>query len=456
MNICVVGTGYVGLVSGVCFSEVGHHVTCVDQDEHKIKQLIAGRSPIYEPGIEELLVKNQKNRRLRFTTNLKEAMDKANLVVIAVGTPANEDGSANLSFIESVAKEIGDHLTSYKVIVTKSTVPVGTGEKIKNWIQEQCGKMAFDVASNPEFLREGTAIYDTMHMERAVLGVESEKAKELLIELHKPFNTNLVITDLATAEMSKYAANAFLATKISFINEVANVCEQLDADVTKVAEVMGLDPRIGSAFLGAGIGYGGSCFPKDTQAFIQMGQSAGYSLKIVPEVEKVNFEQRKRLVMKAKQAFGVEGLRGKQIAVLGLAFKPNTDDMRAAPARDIIPMLTGLGAEVRAYDPVAMQAAVSYLPHITFASSWQEAARDADAVMILTDWKEFKELNLNELKDELASLIVIDGRNLFDPQLMKHHGFYYDSVGRAKIEIEGERYESITYRGSRLHRQKLS
>ncbi|MCM2675722.1 UDP-glucose dehydrogenase family protein [Alkalicoccobacillus plakortidis] len=456
MNICIVGTGYVGLVSGVCFSEVGHNVTCVDQDDKKIAQLIAGRSPIYEPGIEELLVRNQNNERLRFTTNLEGAMEKADIVIIAVGTPAESDGSANLSFIESVAREIGHHLTSYKLVVTKSTVPVGTGQKIKSWIQEQCGKMAFDVASNPEFLREGSAIYDTMHMERAVLGVESEKAKELLIELHQPFDTRLVITDLATAEMSKYAANAFLATKISFINEVANVCEQLDADVTKVAEVMGLDPRIGSAFLGAGIGYGGSCFPKDTQAFIQMGQSAGYALKIVPEVEKVNFEQRKRLVMKAKQAFGLEGLRGKRIAVLGLAFKPNTDDMRAAPARDIIPMLTSLGADVRAYDPIAMQAAISYLPHITFASSWQEATRDADAVIILTDWNEFKELNLQELKNQLASPIVIDGRNLFEPQLMKSHGFYYDSVGRIKIEIEGESYEGTSYRGSRLHRQKLS
>ncbi|MGN7312591.1 UDP-glucose dehydrogenase family protein [Alkalicoccobacillus gibsonii] len=456
MKICIVGTGYVGLVSGVCYSEVGHYVTCVDKDMKKVDQLKQGRSPIYEPGIEELLVSNQQKGRLHFTDNLAEAMREAELIVIAVGTPANKDGSANLSFIEAVAKEIGTHLTSYKVIVTKSTVPVGTGQKIKSWIQDYCGKMAFDVASNPEFLREGSAIYDTMNMERAVLGVESKRAEDLLVELHRPFDTKIVITDLATSEMSKYASNAFLATKISFINEVANVCEQLDADVTKVAEVMGLDPRIGSAFLGAGIGYGGSCFPKDTQAFIQMGERAGYSLKIVPAVEKVNFEQRERLVQKVERAFGGAGLKGKQIAVLGLAFKPNTDDMRAAPARDIIPMLMTAGANVVAYDPIAMKEAASYLPHVTFSESWREAVRGADAVMFITDWKEFKDLNLKELKQELASPIVIDGRNLFEPQVMKDLGFYYDSIGRMKIELEGESYEGTSNRGSRLHRQKLS
>lgn len=455
MKVCVVGTGYVGLVSGVCFSEVGHRVVCVDNDQLKIDKLRRAEATIYEPGIEELLQKNIERQHLAFSTDLAASMTDADIVVIAVGTPANENGSANLTYIEAVAREIGQHLTSYKLIVTKSTVPVGTGQKVKNWIKEQCGNITFDVASNPEFLREGSAIHDTMHMERAVLGVETEKAAKLLKELHAPFNTHLIVADIETAEMSKYAANAFLATKISFINEVANLCEKLDADVTKVAETMGFDPRIGSAFLGAGIGYGGSCFPKDTQAFIQMGAEVGYPLKIVPEVERVNFEQRKRLVEKVELALSGD-LQGKQIAVLGLAFKPNTDDMRAAPAVDIIPMLLERGATVKAYDPIAMDRAMKIMPYVDTADSWQEAVSEADAVVILTEWKEFKELDVDVLKMKVAKPIVIDGRNLFDPIVMKEKGFYYDSVGRKIMNVEGDNYEGINHRGSGIYRQELS
>ncbi|TSB48368.1 UDP-glucose dehydrogenase family protein [Alkalicoccobacillus porphyridii] len=455
MKVCVVGTGYVGLVSGVCFSDIGHQVVCVDNDQLKIDKLRRAEATIYEPGLEELLQKNIKQNQLSFSKELSASIKDAEIVVIAVGTPANEDGSANLKYIEAVAKEIGQHLTSYKVIVTKSTVPVGTGQKVKGWIKEQCGEIPFDVASNPEFLREGSAIHDTMHMERAVLGVETEKAAQYLKNLHAPFNTHLIVTDIETAEMSKYAANAFLATKISFINEVANLCEKLDADVTKVAETMGFDPRIGAAFLGAGIGYGGSCFPKDTQAFIQMGIEAGYNLKIVPEVEKVNFEQRKRLVDKIELAFS-DSLKGKHIAVLGLAFKPNTDDMRAAPAIDIIPMLLEKGAKVKAYDPVAMDRAMKIMPYVDTAESWQEAVKEANAVVILTDWKEFKEIDLDVLKSKVTDPILIDGRNVFDPVEMREKGFYYDSVGRKKMSIEGDNYESIDHRGSGIYRQKLS
>lgn len=372
MNICVIGTGYVGLVSGVCFSDKGHYVTCVDIDKEKINNLKNEIIPIYEPGLKELLKKNKDEGRLQFTSNLSDGIAGAEVVLIAVGTPAREDGEADLQYIKAVARSIGENLTDYKVIVTKSTVPVGTGQMIKEIISNTAGHSHFDIASNPEFLREGSAIKDTFQMERAIFGVESERAERILKKLHEPFQTKIVVTNVETAEMTKYAANAFLATKISFINEVANLCEASGADVEKVAEGMGYDHRIGKAFLQAGIGYGGSCFPKDTQALLKIGEKAGYSLKIVPAVESVNKEQRLRLINKLRCAFGKEGLKGKRVAVLGLAFKPNTDDMRAAPSVDLIPLLEREGVEVICYDPVATSKAKEVIESLQSTSTFME------------------------------------------------------------------------------------
>jgi UDPglucose 6-dehydrogenase len=433
MNICVIGTGYVGLVSGVCFSDIGNNVTCVDIDYDKIEKLKKGIIPIYEPGLEELVLKNIEKGRLFFTTDLAEGMKDAELVFIAVGTPPKENGEADLQYVESAARAIGEHLKDYKVIVTKSTVPVGTGKRIKEIIKEAAGHDNFDVASNPEFLREGSAIYDTMNMERAVIGVESERAGELLVELHRPFQTNIVLTDIETAEMIKYASNAFLATKISFINEIANLCERVGADVTKVAEGMGFDKRIGSAFLQAGIGYGGSCFPKDTSALVKISEKAGYDFKIVKDVEKVNKMQRFRVIDKLLEAFD-GNIADKKIAVLGLAFKPNTDDMRDAPSVDIIPILQQKGANVLAYDPVASENAKKVIPGLQVAENLTEALKGANAVLILTDWPQFKEIKLDELAQLLEEKIIIDGRNIFDLQQMEKNGFYYASIGRRTVK----------------------
>lgn len=433
MNICVIGTGYVGLVSGVCFSDVGNKVTCVDIDENKIENLKKGIIPIYEPGLEDLVLKNIKENRLSFTTQLEQALEEADIVLIAVGTPPKENGEADLRFVEAVATSIGKNLKDYKVIVTKSTVPVGTGKWVKGIIEKEAGHSNFDVASNPEFLREGSAIYDTMNMERAVIGVESEKAKEVLTELHKPFNTNIVVADIETAEMIKYAANAFLATKISFINEIANICELVGADVTKVAEGMGYDNRIGKAFLAAGIGYGGSCFPKDTNALINIAENVGYNLRIVKDVENVNAMQRFRVYDKIKEALNGD-LTGKKLAVLGLAFKPNTDDMRAAPSIDVIPKLMEDGADVFAYDPVAMSNAKKEIANLHTVDSYEEAVQDADAVVVLTDWKEFKDLDLADLKKKLKQPVMIDGRNMFELDEMENMGYYYASIGRKTIK----------------------
>jgi UDPglucose 6-dehydrogenase len=433
MNICVVGTGYVGLVSGVCFSDIGNTVTCVDLDENKIENLKKGNVPIYEPGLEELVLKNIKEERLFFSTTLKDAMQDADIVIIAVGTPPQENGEADLQYVENVAKSIGENLNDYKVIVTKSTVPVGTGSHIKNIIKDTCGHSNFDVASNPEFLREGSAIYDTMNMERAVLGVESERAGEILSKLHKPFNTNILLTNVETSEMIKYASNAFLATKISFINEISNLCELVGADVTKVAEGMGFDKRIGSAFLQAGIGYGGSCFPKDTSALVQMAQSVGYEFKIVKDVEKVNAEQRYKIIDKLNRALNEEW-DGKKIAVLGLSFKPNTDDMRDAPSVDLIPVMHQKGANVVAYDPIAADNAEKAIPNLQVAATLEEAIENADAVVILTDWKEFKEMDLKHVGEIVNRKIIIDGRNIYSLDEMESLGYYYDSIGRNLVQ----------------------
>jgi UDPglucose 6-dehydrogenase len=433
MNICVIGTGYVGLVSGVCFSEIGNKVTCIDIDQQKVESLQKGIVPIYEPGLEEIMKKNMNEERLHFSTDLAKGMEDAQVVIIAVGTPPKENGEADLRFVEAVAASIGKHLNDYKVIVTKSTVPVGTGKRVKEIIQNEAGHENFDVASNPEFLREGSAVYDTMNMERAVIGVESERAEKLLTELHEPFQTKVVVADVETAEMIKYAANAFLATKITFMNEVANLCELVGADVTKVAEGMGYDNRIGSAFLNAGIGYGGSCFPKDTSALISIAKNAGYDFKIVKNVEIVNNEQRFRVIPKVEEALG-NNLEGKKIAVLGLAFKPNTDDMRDAPSIDVIPELMGRGAEVLAYDPVAMENAQKVIPNLQTVSSLDDAISGADAVVILTEWNEFKEMDLSKLAENVNQKNVIDGRNIFSLDTMEQHGFYYASIGRRTVK----------------------
>lgn len=433
MNICVIGTGYVGLVSGVCFSEKGNRVTCIDIDQEKVERLKKGIVPIYEPGLEEIMKKNMREERLHFSTDLAKGMEDAQVVIIAVGTPPKENGEADLRFVEAVATSIGKHLNDYKVIVTKSTVPVGTGKRVKEIIRNESGHGNFDVASNPEFLREGSAVYDTMNMERAVIGVESARAEKLLTELHEPFKTKLVVADVETAEMIKYAANAFLATKITFMNEVANLCELVGADVTKVAEGMGYDNRIGAAFLNAGIGYGGSCFPKDTSALITIAKNAGYDFKIVKNVEMVNNEQRFRVIPKVEEALRYN-LEGKKIAVLGLAFKPNTDDMRDAPSIDVIPELMRKGAEVVTYDPVAMENAKKVIPNLQTVSSLVDAVSGADAIVILTEWNEFKEMDLSKIAGYVNRKIVIDGRNIFSLETMEQHGFYYASIGRRTVE----------------------
>ncbi|MGE6754700.1 UDP-glucose dehydrogenase family protein [Rossellomorea sp. NPDC071047] len=433
MNICVIGTGYVGLVSGVCFSDAGNKVTCLDIDAQKVENLKNGIIPIYEPGLTELVEKNINEGRLFFTTDYAEGMNDADLVIIAVGTPPKENGEANLQYIEAAARSIAEHLNDYKVIVTKSTVPVGTGAMIKGVIKQVVGHDEFDVASNPEFLREGSAIHDTVNMERAVIGVESEKAEAILKELHAPFTKNIVVTNIETSEMIKYASNAFLATKISFINEVANVCELVGADVTKVAEGMGYDPRIGPQFLNAGIGYGGSCFPKDTSALVKIADQVGYDFKIVKDVEEVNGLQRYKVVDKLVEAFNGD-LSNKKIAVLGLAFKPNTDDMRDAPSVDVIPKLQELGADIVAYDRIAEKNAKALIPNLRTGQDLYEVIQNSDAILILTEWDEVRELDLEKVSTIVDSKIIVDGRNIFDPAHMEENGFYYASIGRKTIK----------------------
>ncbi len=433
MNICVIGTGYVGLVSGTCFSEIGNKVTCIDLDEGKIERLKQGIIPIYEPGLKELVLKNIEEERLQFSTNLAEGMKDAEVVIIAVGTPQAPSGEANLEYVENVAVSIGENLNGYKVIVTKSTVPVGTGQRVKSIISEYShGKFEFDVASNPEFLREGSAVYDTMNMDRAVIGVESKRAEEVLTKLHEPFNTEVVVTNVETSEMIKYASNAFLATKISFINEIANLSEHFGADVTKVAEGMGLDKRIGKHFLQAGIGYGGSCFPKDTSALIHIGREVGEDLSILKAVEEVNGKQRMRIADKVNEVY--PDLEGKKLAVLGLAFKPNTDDMRYAPSIDLIPYFKNKGAEVIAYDPIAYENAAKEIEGLQYSTDLYETVKDSDAVIILTEWDEVKKMDLSKVKELVNEPIIIDGRNIYKLDDMKNSGFYYASIGRPTIK----------------------
>ena len=432
MNICIIGTGYVGLVTGTCFAEFGLQVICVDKDEKKISLLQKGKSPIFEPGLEEMIKRNLLERRLVFTTEIEKAIKKSLVVFIAVGTPPKKDGSVEMAYIDEVAKKIAENLTGYKVIVTKSTVPVGTGERIRRSIQRVCKrKVRFDIASNPEFLREGSAIEDFMRPNRVVIGADSDQAIAVLKRLYSPLyllETPFVITNVETAEMIKYASNAFLATKISFINEIANLCEKVGADVNVVAKGMGLDQRIGAKFLHAGPGYGGSCFPKDTLAISKIAQSRGYRFRIVETVMAVNAEQKRRMVVKIKRALGT--LRGKKIGVLGLSFKPNTDDLRESPSLEIIPALQKGGAQIRAYDPEAMEAARSFFRNIEYEKDPYGAARGSDALVIITEWNQFRNLDLQLLKKLMKSPVIIDLRNIYEPKSVRELGFRYVGVGR--------------------------
>ncbi|WP_299094517.1 UDP-glucose/GDP-mannose dehydrogenase family protein [uncultured Metabacillus sp.] len=433
MKIAVVGTGYVGLVTGTCLSEIGHHVTCIDIDQVKVNKMREGISPIYEPGLDELMKKNIQENRLFFTTNHDEGFHEADVIYIAVGTPEKADGSANLTFVEQVAKDIAAHVKKDVVVVTKSTVPVGTNDWIKSVIEQHLvHPVKVDVVSNPEFLREGSAIYDSFNGDRIVVGAENEAAAAMIEEINKPFGIPIMKTDIRSAEMIKYAANAFLATKISFINEISNICEKLGANVEDVANGMGQDGRIGSQFLNAGIGYGGSCFPKDTKALVQIAGNVKYDFELLKGVIRVNQRQQEILFEKLKSRF--DQLEGKRIAVLGLAFKPNTDDMREAPSIVITKELLVKGAEVVAYDPVAMDNAKKVLdPNINYVSSAIEALQGADAALILTEWNEFKDLDIGVFKELMKTPVIFDGRNCYDLSIIKNYEVEYYSMGRPSI-----------------------
>ncbi|HUK56048.1 MAG TPA: UDP-glucose/GDP-mannose dehydrogenase family protein [Nitrospiria bacterium] len=434
MNIAVIGTGYVGLVTGACFAEFGVHVTCVDKDRDKIEALRKGQIPIYEPGLGELVGKNMGSGRLQFTTDIGSAVQGALAVFIAVGTPPRGDGSANLEYVEDVAETIAQHLNGYKLIVTKSTVPVGTGGRLRKIIGKNLKEQVdFDIVSNPEFLREGSAIEDFLRPNRVVIGTNSPQAEAIMKDLYRPLyliETPFIVTEVATAEMIKYASNAFLATKISFINEMANLCERVGADVHQVAKGMGLDGRIGPKFLHPGPGYGGSCLPKDTLALVQMAKQNDCPLDLLDAVVRVNTKQKAVMVQKILQALG--SVKGKNVAVLGLAFKPNTDDIREAPAVEIIQALVRAGIKVRAFDPAAMAEARKVLKGIHYCEDPYEAARDADAVVLITEWNEFRNLDLGRLRQTVHNPIFIDLRNVYDEQRMKQAGFRYIGVGRGK------------------------
>ncbi len=436
MNICVIGVGYVGLVTGACFAEFGIKVTCVDNDREKITNLQQGKIPIYEPGLEELVLKNIREKRLQFTDNLEEGVKHSLVVFIAVGTPSDKEGRADLRYVKEVAEAIGRTMDGYKIIVTKSTVPVGTGQLISRIVkQNQKKKHPFDIVSNPEFLREGSAIEDFMHPNRVVIGAQSDQAVAIMKDLYSPLyliETPFVITGVETAEMIKYASNAFLATKISFINEMANICERVGADVHQVARGMGLDQRIGPKFLHPGPGFGGSCFPKDTQAIVQLAQSLDYEFEIVKAVLKVNQRQKQIMVDKIVTVAGP--LKGKTLGVLGLTFKPNTDDIRDAPALTIIKKLGALGARIQAYDPAGMTEARKLLKKVEFKEDLYGAGQGADALILITEWNQFRNIDWGRMKGLLKRPLVIDLRNIYDPVKMHKQGITYYSVGRPTIE----------------------
>jgi UDPglucose 6-dehydrogenase len=433
MNICVVGTGYVGLVTGAVFADLGNDVVCVDNVDEKIAMLEAGRIPIYEPGLEEMVGRNVADGRLSFTTDLTSAVKRSVIVFITVGTPPKKDGETDLGAVEEVAREIGQAMERYTVIVNKSTVPVGTGEFVRDVIgRHQRATIPFDVVSNPEFLREGSAIEDTLRPDRIVIGAPTQQVAMTLLELYAPLERPMIITDVPSAEMIKYASNAFLATKISFANAIANICELAGADVSQVVKGMGLDARIGPAFLQAGLGYGGSCFPKDTDSLIHTADALGYDFTLLRAVVDINRERAEHLVAKVEKALAP--LDDKVLAVLGLAFKPNTDDMREAKSIEVVGRLTELGVSLRAYDPVAMPNARRMLPaSVTYCDSAYAAAEGADAVVLLTEWNEFKLLNLERLRAVMRRPVVFDGRNLWEPERMRRLGFEYYSIGRRPV-----------------------
>jgi UDPglucose 6-dehydrogenase len=434
MKITITGTGYVGLVTGVCLSDVGHQIICFDINQEKISLLQQGISPIYEPGLDELIQKNLREKRLNFTTDTKEAYSQADCIFIAVGTPQSEDGSANLSYIEQAALEIAKTITKDVIVVTKSTVPVGTNEWVGRIIQEHVAPgIQIKVVSNPEFLREGSAIYDTFHGDRIVIGSEDIEAGETIANIYKPFQMPIVHTDLRSAEMIKYASNSFLALKISFINEIANLCEKVGGNIEYVAEGVGLDKRIGNKFLQAGIGFGGSCFPKDINALNHLANDYDYDFKILKSVIDVNQIQKRRLFEKAKQHFG--SLAGKRVAVLGLTFKPNTDDIRAAASLNLIQDLLLEDAVITAYDPIGMPNVEKiYGDRIQYAESAEQALENAEAAFILTEWDEIKNLSLETFKSAMVDPIIFDGRNCFSLNDVSKYGIKYYSIGRPTVE----------------------
>ena len=431
MNISIIGSGYVGLVTGACFAELGNRVICTDNDAKKINSLKKGVIPIYEPGLEELISINTKKRRLKFTSDINEAVRSADIIFIAVGTPSLDNGEADLTGIEDVARNIARHINKYCLIVEKSTVPVETGNWVRHTIQTYIRrKVKFDVASNPEFLREGQAINDFMHPDRIVIGVESKKAKEILLNLYKPLNAPIVITDIKSAELIKHASNSFLATKISFINAISYLCDQVGADVVEVAKGIGLDKRIGESFLNAGIGYGGSCFPKDLDAFITISEKLSYNFELLKAVREINQQQKIFFLEKIKKNLWI--IKDKTIGILGLSFKPNTDDIRNAPSIDIINSLLEEGARIKAYDPQAQKKAKQVLDKVLFCKDPYDVCKDSECLLIVTEWDEFKELDFLKIKRLLKRPLIIDGRNIYEPKIMKELGFTYIGMGRRR------------------------
>ena len=429
MRVCIIGTGYVGLVTGACLAELGNNVICVDNKQDKIDLLNQGEIPIYEPGLKEMVRNAREAGRISFISSIAEGVRASTIIFIAVSTPPKADGSADLSMVAAVAKEVAESMTDYKIVVDKSTVPVKTGEKVAETINRyRKDDVPFDVVSNPEFLREGTAIQDTLNPDRIVIGTSSKKAADILSELYKPLKAPIIVTDINSAEIIKHAANSFLATKISFANALSRICEASGANVIEVTKGVGLDNRVGARFLNAGVGYGGSCFPKDVSAFISIAEELGYDFRLLKEVENVNAEQADFFFDKIKEGLWI--LEDKVIGVLGLAFKPNTDDMRNAPSVVIIKKLLAEGAKIKAYDPKSMEKAREYLPDIEYCSNPYETAEGSEALLILTEWNEFKEMDLGRIKELLRQPIVFDGRNLYSPEKMKEMGFIYRSIGR--------------------------
>ncbi len=434
MNVGIIGSGYVGLVTGVCLAHIGHNVTCVDKNKEKVKKLQKGIMPIYEPELDPLLLKYAKKKKIKFTTNIKDATKDTEVIFIAVGTPSKKNGDADLTYVENVAREIAQSMDSYKLIVEKSTVPAETGKRIARTVRLNLNKkyknrnLDFDVASNPEFLREGSAVSDFMNPDRVVIGVESKKAENLLREVYKPLKTKIVVTNINSAEMIKHASNSFLATKISFINAVSQICGRVGADVLKVAEGMGFDKRIGRKFLDAGVGYGGSCFPKDVDAFIRLSDKSGFDFKLLKEVRQTNEEQKKAFLRLIEDKLWI--LKGKTIGIWGLAFKPNTDDMRNAPSIDIIKALQAEGAKIKAFDPQGMENSKKMLPKVKLCKDPYAAALGTDALLLLTEWDIFAKLNFKRVAKGMHQSIIFDGRNFLNAEELNNFGFEYYGIGR--------------------------